>query len=61
MTVQGNGNMLIASFLTNSCPCSSIIPSHDFEMKQYQEFLELASIAELEEDFLAPATWRSIK
>ena len=62
MTVQGNGNMLIAKAMGFGCDSSSsICPSLHLDMMQYQAFLSIASIRELEEDLISPSTWEILK
>ena len=64
MTVQGNGNMLIAKaygLIDSSTPSSVIRPSYDLDCIQFQEYLVSASLEELEEDLLFPSTWEILK
>ena len=61
MTLQGNGNILIAKSLSSSRPTDSIVASRDLDTKQYQMFLSVASVRELEGDLVLPSTWRFIR
>ena len=64
MTVQGNGNMLIAKaygLIDSSTPSSAIRPSYDLDCIQFQKYLVSASSEELEEDLLFPSTWEILK
>lgn len=66
MTVQGNGNMLIAAkdhrwnFFMGK-PASARRPSEHLSTKHYEAFLEIASEDELEYDVLLLSTWRLIR
>ena len=68
MTLQGNGNMLIAKAYGLGEPkyfrgkeASIKPPSRALNTKQYQAFLAIASIDELEEDVMLMSTWRFLK
>ena len=62
MTVQGNGNMLIAkAYVDSSTSSCAIRPSYDLDCIQFQKYLVSASLEELEEDLLFPSTWEILK
>lgn len=68
MTLQGNGNMLIAKAYglgseqgRGYIPSTAIQPSRHLDATQYQMFLSIASVRELEGDLVLPSTWRFLK
>jgi len=64
MTVQGNGNMLIAEAYGRHFmgkPASVRRPSEHLSTEHYEAFLEIASADELECDVLLISTWSLIR
>ena len=69
MTVQGNGSMLITKAYDlagdpryfRGKEASRKAPSRALNTRQYQMFLEIASIGELEEDVMLMSTRRLLR
>ena len=64
MTVQDNGNMLIAEAYGRHFmgkPASVRRPSEHLSAEHYEAFLEIASADELECDVLLMSTWSLIR
>ena len=62
MSIQGNGNSLIAEAMGfSSTPSSPVCASSSLDERQFQIFLSIACVRELEEDLIFPSTWRFLK